>query len=146
MRPERDNCLSCSGTRLQTPTLIGCVLLKNRAVYCATDLRSVKRWDYGMFCNPTSSTRLFSTFAVLYLAIVAAKRIEDHEAYDYSSISGLSQQLHQESNLEALKRECGTSRPLRIVGDEHLRQCSAKPHRFGTQDGLLNDCNLPRMH
>ena len=99
-----------------------------------------------MFCNPTSSTRLFSTFAVLYLAIVAAKRIEDYEAYNYSSISGLSQQLHQESNLDALKRECGTSRPLRIVGDEHLRQCSAKPHRFGTQDGLLNGCNLPRMH
>ena len=101
MRPERDNCLCCSGTRLQTPTLIGCVLLKNRAVNCATDSRSVKRWDYGMFCNPMSSIRPVSTFAVLHSAIVTAKRIEDHEAYDYSSISDLPQQMHQESNLEA---------------------------------------------
>ena len=99
-----------------------------------------------MFCNPMSSIRPVSTFAVLHSAIVTAKRIEDHEAYDYSSISDLPQQMHQESNLEALKRECGACRPLRIVGDEHLRQCSAKPHRFGTQDGLLNGCNLPRMH
>ena len=81
-----------------------------------------------MFRNPMSSTRLFSTFAVLHLATVAAKRIEDREAYDYSSNSDLAQRLNQESNLVAMKDERGAGRSLRIVGAEHLRQCSAQPH------------------
>ena len=98
------------------------------------------------FATPCQALGSSPTFAVLHLATVAAKLSENREACDYSSISDAAQQLPQESNLEALKRERGAGRPLRIVSGEHLRQCGAQPHRFSAQDGLLDGCNLPWVH
>jgi hypothetical protein len=58
--------LSTFGTRLQTPTLIGCLLLKNLSAercLCAADFSSAKRWDYLSLFDPVSSIWLFSSFA-----------------------------------------------------------------------------------
>ena len=59
MRPESFD----SGTRLQTLTLIGCSLLKNRAVWRATDFRSAKDGIIGFFSIPCQALGFLSFVA-----------------------------------------------------------------------------------
>ena len=80
------------GTRLQTPTLIGCLLLKNLREYCcfcAADFRSAKRWDYHLFFDSLSSTWLVSSFATTSRCPLSRCNPLSSEAHDYSSKSSL---------------------------------------------------------
>ena len=82
MRPESFD----SGTRLQTPTLIGCILLKNFAH--EAPLTFVQRRDGIMRCfaNPCQALGLLFSFELQHLAAFAAVSAVDCEAYDYSIV------------------------------------------------------------
>ena len=82
MRPESFD----SGTRLQTPTLIGCILLKNFAP--KAPLTFVQRRDGIMRCfaNPCQALGLLFSLAPQHLAALAAAIAVNFEAYDYSIV------------------------------------------------------------
>ena len=87
MRPESFD----SGTRLQTPTLIGCILLKNFAP--EAPLTFVQRRDGIMRCfaNPCQALDLLFFFEPRHFAVLAAVSAVNCEAYDCSIVFGLRQ-------------------------------------------------------
>jgi hypothetical protein len=77
---------------------------------------------------------------------VAAKPCVNREAYDCSSISRFGKQVRCSMCLGPV---CGEGRRrgrLRLVGAQDLWQRGAQPVRVGTQYGLLDSGDLPRVH
>ena len=86
MRPESCDYSQASGTRLQTPTLIGCILLKNFAL-CAR-LTFVQRRDGIMRCfaNPCQALGFPSSPESAALGGLTVVCAVNFEAHDYSIV------------------------------------------------------------
>jgi hypothetical protein len=111
--------LSTFGTRLQTPTLIGCLLLKNLSAErcsCAADFSSAKRWDYLSLFDPVSSAwlslpALFGVAASFQEALVL-----NSEAHDYSTVFARLSAEARPGGLSPGLAEHRTAGSLRIIG------------------------------
>ena len=96
MRPESCDYSQASGTPLQTPTLIGCILLKNVALRAW--LTFVQRRDGIMRCfaNPCQALGFPSSSEPAALGGLTAVCAAHCEAHDYSIVF----YLHQKNVVE----------------------------------------------
>jgi hypothetical protein len=147
--------LATLSIRLQTPTLIGCLLLKNLCCVLLlhrADFRSAKRWDSIKLLKSLSSTRLLSLLfsASVWTGPKALSVIS--EVHDYSMNLDRSGLTFAKSHLVSDCRGCGGTaeqtlcRGTRVICLQHLLQGCSQVRAVVSENDLLDRGNLPRVH
>jgi hypothetical protein len=160
MRPEPCNCSQASGTLLQTPTLIGCILLKNCAVQalltCVQRRGGIMRF-FALPCQALGSPHLREPCNECLLPgtplrIAKPMTIAPFPKLHATAVVATSQSTWRGGTTRALKRlralraEGRFGSGLRFVSCEYSRQCRLQFERIRTQDHLFDGGNLPWVH